>query len=659
MYLHASSAVRVGNTTSTALPVQRGVAQGCPLSPLLYDIFADSLLDAVHDDVSDAGLRFDGVPGHSPAFLVGQSYADDMAGIASTAQGLQRVIDRIHAHSMEWQWDANTQKSVVMAFGDPALLASVQDERWFWGDVPLKRVSSVKYLGLHFHESGSWGEHIQQVAAKGHRVLGQWLPVLTSSSLPVSLKRKVIVSRLLPVLTYGMEVWSPLDSSRSETVALNPISDVIDKACRIAAGLHRTAGTRAWQKRTCVSKDVLMSDFHVLPLPIQLDLAHSRFGIRTRANDAQVLGQPAVDSPVSSQHRAPGAFFAPDVMGAVIRSHLDTHDSWLSRSKSLSQDHVECAKRVPLPDAAQVAAVSARLRDAAAVPVVSSHSCHGRRHHAVLPTVPHFNPVSEVLRQLSVPPYFSCTSPVAWPLLSFRSAYLPYTYTQHARQLFTQDNCPTCGEELVPASGTITAVERRWRHICHHIFACEATTCTLPYRPLQALLTDASEEAQRCDLPELAKVFTYFDGGDALQFSMAHLIPFLLDPIDFCSRYSTDSQVGKRMSRLATAFCLQAGAMLGNTPVHKEHIRALNLPPNSNLHTRVFPEDAFYPFPFPVSSSDSEDELTPPWISSDPRYCHGDSPALTPALQGHNPKPPACSMSGPVGLHEADARYAG
>ena len=656
MYLQASSAVRIGSTTSAAIPVQRGVAQGCPLSPLLYDIFVDSLLDSVHADVSDDGIHFDGLPGHSPTVLVGQSYADDMAGVASTARGLQRLINCVRSHSLEWEWEANTQKSVVMAFGNRATLRSAQAERWFWGTTPLQRVSSIKYLGLHFHESGCWDEHVAQVAAKGHRVLGQWLPVLANPMLPVSLKRRVIVSRLLPVLTYGMEVWNPLPSCRSEDAMLKPLSDVIDKACRVAAGLHRTAGTRAWQKRTCVSEVVLLSDFQLLPLPVQLDLAHSRYGVRCAANDAQVL-QVQSDCLSSSSHPAtPPAFVAPDVMGATIRNSLDAGDPWRSRSRTLCQHGVPRDQRVTLPDAARAAAVNWKLRHAATAPSGPSCSRRQRARRNVIPRAAHHNPVPLVLRQLSNPPYLGCTSPTVWPIMSFRSARMPHTYTAQARQSFMDDVCPTCEEYLVPSQGTVSDAERRWCHIYHRVFACSATACTIPYAPLQALLEDAAAEATRFHLPDLAALFAYFTDSHSVHFQRDRLVSFLLDPVAFCAPFSSNSLVGRRMACLAAAFCLEAGAHLGHTAVHREHIRALNLPKQSKLHTRVFPEDYVYPFPAPLASSDSEDELVLPGMSPPPSV--PGAPAL-PAVLRDQTTVPVFSLSGPDGLHEADARHNG
>ena len=90
MYSSASSKVRVGSALSPAFAVQRGVAQGCPLSPLLYAVFVDPVLQDMQA-LSHPDLLWVG-PAATRRKLVGQAHADDLAGIAATQQGLQRVV---------------------------------------------------------------------------------------------------------------------------------------------------------------------------------------------------------------------------------------------------------------------------------------------------------------------------------------------------------------------------------------------------------------------------------------------------------------------------------------------------------------------------------------------------------------------------------------
>ena len=96
--------------------LERGVAQGCPMSPFLYAVFIDSVLNDLYEHCSA-----DGVPVGDSAWartLVAQLYADDLASFATTAAGQQRMLNVVRAHSIRWGWDVNTSKTVAVIFGD-------------------------------------------------------------------------------------------------------------------------------------------------------------------------------------------------------------------------------------------------------------------------------------------------------------------------------------------------------------------------------------------------------------------------------------------------------------------------------------------------------------------------------------------------------------
>ena len=152
MYSSASSRVRVGTALSPAFVVQHGVAQGCPLSPLLYAIFIEPVLlgkqSLSHPEMLWVGSAT------SKRKLVGQAYADDLVGIAATQQGLQRVVDAVHTHSLRWGWLLNVPKSVVMVFGKQSVCARLGAPELSWDACRLPTADTVKYLGLHLESEG-------------------------------------------------------------------------------------------------------------------------------------------------------------------------------------------------------------------------------------------------------------------------------------------------------------------------------------------------------------------------------------------------------------------------------------------------------------------------------------------------------------------------
>ena len=62
LYANSKICVRVGNTLSPSVPLQRGLRQGCPLSPILFTIFINDILHPVIQtnewDPSMEGLMF-------------------------------------------------------------------------------------------------------------------------------------------------------------------------------------------------------------------------------------------------------------------------------------------------------------------------------------------------------------------------------------------------------------------------------------------------------------------------------------------------------------------------------------------------------------------------------------------------------------------------
>ena len=64
-----------------------GVKQGCPLSPLLYNLYVQPLSQQLAS--LDLGPQFPHVEGHSPDF----HYADDIALFEGSPQGLQLLVN--------------------------------------------------------------------------------------------------------------------------------------------------------------------------------------------------------------------------------------------------------------------------------------------------------------------------------------------------------------------------------------------------------------------------------------------------------------------------------------------------------------------------------------------------------------------------------------
>ena len=86
--------------------------QGGILSPLLYCIFVDELLDLLEESGRGAWI--------SDIFCGSPMYADDLALVADSADNLQALLNVVYAYSRKWRYQLNADKSVVLVIGECA-----------------------------------------------------------------------------------------------------------------------------------------------------------------------------------------------------------------------------------------------------------------------------------------------------------------------------------------------------------------------------------------------------------------------------------------------------------------------------------------------------------------------------------------------------------
>jgi hypothetical protein len=243
----------------------------------------------------------DGLPVGADS-LAGQAYADDSIGGATTPPGLQRVINVAKGFGDEWGCIANVLKCGVMLVGDATARAAAQGCRFWWGDTELPQGTDTKCLGIWLSHDWTWARHIAEANKTGLTAFHKGARVLASSRVKVDVKLRIIHGNIRPVMEYGMEVWGP-PPGPDAAAQLAPLDEVLQRACRVACGVGAYADERAWQRRQCLSSDVLMTALRTLPMHSACDFARFRYAERLRM--AANLATPAPDS--ASTHLAPSA----------------------------------------------------------------------------------------------------------------------------------------------------------------------------------------------------------------------------------------------------------------------------------------------------------------------------------------------------------------
>ena len=108
--------------------------------------------------------------------LNGLLFADDFVGLSDSKEGLQNMINVVHAYSKKWRFEANVTKSAVVVFRDEKTF----DGEWFWGNSALPHLDNYKYLGVNFTYNGHWDAHIKDLVTAGKRKVNSLLRILNN-----------------------------------------------------------------------------------------------------------------------------------------------------------------------------------------------------------------------------------------------------------------------------------------------------------------------------------------------------------------------------------------------------------------------------------------------------------------------------------------------
>ena len=207
MYKQTSYSVKLKNGYLDALSSNLGLKQGCPLSPMLFNLYIDDIKD-IFDTQCDPTLLVDTRINH---FL----YADDLVLISLSTAGLQRCLNLVDKFALDKRLQINGRKSKIIIFNNNGRLIK---QNFTIGATNLEPVQSFCYLGFEVKASGTVKHAAKILCDKANKAMKPLYHAVARFNVPVKTAIYLFHAFVSPILLYNAENFVQLSIKELENV---------------------------------------------------------------------------------------------------------------------------------------------------------------------------------------------------------------------------------------------------------------------------------------------------------------------------------------------------------------------------------------------------------------------------------------------------------
>ena len=193
LYAGQEATVRTGHGTTDWFQIGKGVRQGCILSPCLFNLYAEYIMQNSGLDEAQTGSK---IAGRNTNNL---RYADDTT-LTEENEELKSLLMKVKEESENIGLKLNIQKTKITAFS-PITSWEIDGET-------METVTDFIFLGSEITADGDCSHEIKRCLLLGREAMANRDSILKSRDITLPTMVRLVKAIVFPVVTYGCESWT-------------------------------------------------------------------------------------------------------------------------------------------------------------------------------------------------------------------------------------------------------------------------------------------------------------------------------------------------------------------------------------------------------------------------------------------------------------------
>lgn len=208
IYRKTVGMIKMGNESSPQFEITKGLKQGCCLSPTLFKIYLQGVLENWQKKCKCMGIELNG------NWLYTLLFADDQVVVANDEDDLAYMMRKLIEEYSKWGLNINTMKTLYLPIGKDGVDLQISSS------LVIKKCSQYTYLGSIINQEGSCEDDIRHRINLGKASIQVLNALLWSSKFRWQTKMKIYKTIIEPITTYGAESWSITERNRKKIEAV-------------------------------------------------------------------------------------------------------------------------------------------------------------------------------------------------------------------------------------------------------------------------------------------------------------------------------------------------------------------------------------------------------------------------------------------------------